>query len=112
MIVSNLTTLAYATALSDSWWAPPVFVCCSVIFLGMMDLSSQLSDPFGDDAVDFDVRSWADEAVAVASSLLENDAPAGVFARALQEEGQGSPWPRSPRSSPYSLLTPRPSRAN
>merc|ERR1712066_1041527 len=47
MIVMNLLLWAYSMALTESFFAPVVFVFCSVIFIGMMELASQLADPFG-----------------------------------------------------------------
>merc|ERR1712039_1100612 len=39
-------------------WAPISFCCLAIIFLGMLDLASLLSQPFGDDSVDFPLNYW------------------------------------------------------
>lgn len=58
MIIINLGLWAFAMGLTASWFAPVVYVFCSGTFIGMLQLASQLSDPFGNDAVDFDLHGW------------------------------------------------------
>lgn len=77
MICMNLCMWAYSMALTDSWFAPVVYVFCSLIFIGMMDLASQLSDPFGDDVVDFNVDSWVSDTFKLVVELTENQYPGG-----------------------------------
>ncbi|CAK0863511.1 unnamed protein product, partial [Prorocentrum cordatum] len=58
MVVVNLMLWAYAMGISASLWAPVTFLFAEIIFMGMLELASQLADPFGEDEVDFPVREW------------------------------------------------------
>jgi len=58
MVASNILLWAYSMGTTDSCFAPLAFVLCTVVFLGMMRLSSALADPFGDDDVDFPMDTW------------------------------------------------------
>merc|ERR1719277_393470 len=49
----------------------PVFFVAELIFMGMIQLASQLADPFGDDAVDFPVRVWMVDCFGSCERLLE-----------------------------------------
>jgi len=51
----------YKMALDESLLQMFVFVLALFVFLGMLTLSSQLANPFGDDDVDFPVEHWVDE---------------------------------------------------
>mmetsp|Transcript_37707 Transcript_37707/g.99725 ORF Transcript_37707/g.99725 Transcript_37707/m.99725 type:complete len:362 (+) Transcript_37707:54-1139(+) len=77
MIVMNLVLWAYVMALSECLFAPVVFFFSSLIFIGMMELSSELADPFGADAVDFPVDTWISEAIQAILELSEYDFPEG-----------------------------------
>jgi predicted membrane chloride channel (bestrophin family) len=75
MIVVNLLLWAYAMGITDSFFAPVVYFFCSLIFMGMMELANQLSDPFGDDDVDFPLNDWISEFIETCVSVLEYKYP-------------------------------------
>merc|ERR1712194_671806 len=54
-------------------FAPFVFFMAQLIFMGMMELASQLADPFGDDEVDFPIKKWLGHFFESAAVLLEYD---------------------------------------
>lgn len=58
MISINLFFWAYVMGVTYSIFAPFVFSFAMLIFMGMMELASQLSDPFGEDEVDFPIKHW------------------------------------------------------
>lgn len=58
MLVLNLVLWAYALGCQDSYFAPGIYMFVQMMFQGVRELSTALSDPFGDDEVDFDVDSW------------------------------------------------------
>lgn len=78
MICANLGLWAYSMGLTDSIFAPVVFFFASLIFIGMMELSSDLSDPFGDDEVDFPVDDWLAECVESIVEIIEGSYPGGA----------------------------------
>jgi len=49
----------------------PVFFVAELIFMGMIQLASQLADPFGEDAVDFPLRVWIVDCFGACERLLE-----------------------------------------
>merc|ERR1719379_692277 len=54
----NLLLWAYALGCMDSLFAPVIYMCVQMMFQGIRELSTALSDPFGDDDVDFPVNEW------------------------------------------------------
>lgn len=78
MIITNLALWAYSMGLTDSMFAPLVFFCASLILIGIMELSSELSDPFGADEVDFPVHTWLEECLELISELVEHEYPGGI----------------------------------
>lgn len=58
MLILNLMLWAYALACQDSWFAPFIYVFVQMMFQGIRELSTSLSDPWGSDDVDFDVNDW------------------------------------------------------
>merc|ERR1719396_68053 len=71
MIMANCFLLAWALGNMRSWFVPGAYMISSTIFIGMMDLASKLSDPFGEDEVDFDLDRWADLEIEVALAMLD-----------------------------------------
>jgi len=61
MVVMNLLMWSYGMGITDSIFSPCVYFLAAFIFMGMMELAAQLSDPFGDDEVDFPVSDWLAE---------------------------------------------------
>jgi len=90
MVIVNLGMWAYRMALTESWFAPFVYFFASLIFIGVMELSSEMSDPFGIDEVDFPLDRWMGEMVESVVALTESDCifnPGNVaFERAFDEE--------------------------
>merc|ERR1711879_952324 len=58
MLLLNLVLWAYALGCQNSYWAPVIYMFVQMMFQGVRELSTALSDPFGDDEVDFDVNTW------------------------------------------------------
>merc|ERR1719160_2427760 len=58
MLLLNLALWGYALACQDSLFAPAIFMFVQLMFQGIRELSSALSDPFGDDEVDFPINEW------------------------------------------------------
>lgn len=58
MIALNLILWAYALGCQTSYFAPLIFCFVQMMFQGMRELASALSDPFGSDEVDFPINVW------------------------------------------------------
>jgi len=86
MLLVNLVGWAYGMAITKSVFAPVVYWVCLLIFMGMMELASQLADPFGDDDVDFPVTDWLDEFVENTVVLMEFRSPPDYLQRTLENE--------------------------
>lgn len=87
MVCVNLVLWAYAMGTQSSLWAPVTYFFASTIFLGMMELASQMSDPFGDDDSDFPTLVWLMEVLDDMHVLTEYEFPA--FALEPGEERTG-----------------------
>jgi predicted membrane chloride channel (bestrophin family) len=87
MVIMNCLVWAYYMGVTESWFAPPCYFCAVLIFMGMMDLASQLSNPFGCDQVDFPVNDWMAEFLQNMSALLdyEQDGTSDELAQELKE---------------------------
>lgn len=86
MIVVNLILWGYGMALTHSIFGPLVYFFAATIFIGMMELSSQLSDPFGTDVCDFPIDEWLDDLVRQVHTVIEVDGggcPFGDWKKAL-----------------------------
>lgn len=75
MIVVNLAFWSYGFGMTHSPLMSFVYVCSALIFMGMMELASELADPFGNDDVDFPVGVWAANLVERLALLVEYDFP-------------------------------------
>lgn len=75
MVFVNLLLWAYAMGTSTSAFAPLCYFFSVLIFMGMMELASQLSDPFGEDLTDFPIGDWVEEMIGHVSVVLEYDCP-------------------------------------
>mmetsp|Transcript_108269 Transcript_108269/g.248287 ORF Transcript_108269/g.248287 Transcript_108269/m.248287 type:complete len:259 (-) Transcript_108269:26-802(-) len=73
MLLINLTLWSYALGMQDSLFAPVVYTFIQLVFLCMRELSAALSDPFGDDDVDFPINEWLAETAKVAILMLEDN---------------------------------------
>jgi predicted membrane chloride channel (bestrophin family) len=88
MISVNVSLWAYAMAMSESLLAPISFFFASLIFIGMLELAKDLSDPFGGDEVDFPLHIWVQKFMEN-QLILENCDYLGEFtniARIIREE--------------------------
>jgi len=72
MLVLNLVLWAYALGCQDSYFAPGIYMFVQMMFQGVRELSTALSDPFGDDEVDFDVNMWMKSLYIRVFAILED----------------------------------------
>merc|ERR1712050_488915 len=86
MLLVNLFFWAWGMALTQSIFAPLIYWVALLIFMGMLELASQLADPFGDDDVDFPVTEWLDEFVENIVVLMEFRSPPQHIMKALGSE--------------------------
>mmetsp|Transcript_103046 Transcript_103046/g.291325 ORF Transcript_103046/g.291325 Transcript_103046/m.291325 type:complete len:366 (-) Transcript_103046:107-1204(-) len=94
MIVINLLLWAYGMGVTDSVFAPFVFFFAALIFMGMMELAAQLSDPFGDDDVDFPVTEWLNEFVENTAMLMHCESPERHIEKSLASQAPLEQGPR------------------
>lgn len=73
LLVVNLSLWAYTMAASESFYGVAIFFVVELIFMGMMRVGSELSNPFGSDAVDFPMAAWLFDVFDRAETLLEYD---------------------------------------
>jgi len=66
---------AYSMSFDPSVFSPVVFSCASFIFIGMLELAKEFSDPFGSDEVDFPLHIWFEKFLETNLALLEYDFP-------------------------------------
>merc|ERR1712232_1221819 len=74
--------------ITNSYFAPVVYFFAAMLFMGMMELGSQLADPFGDDDVDYPVSEWLSECSETCTVLVEFHYPGwdDSFHQHLQKE--------------------------
>lgn len=109
MVLMNLMLWGYAMAISESAFGSVIYVMAAMIFLGMMDLGNQLSDPFGEDEVDFPLDEWLND-VMVTSDVILNGRYYGnetSWAEALEAQKSMTVNPPNPHS--FHLHSPPPS---
>merc|ERR1740121_103016 len=70
-VLVNLFFLGYAYAMSGLLIGPVIFLVIEIAFMGMMVLSTELADPFGDDEVDFPINAWLTSFCNASISVLE-----------------------------------------
>jgi len=58
MLMLNLFLWAYSLGCQDSWFAPVIYMFVQMMFQGLRELSTALSDPYGTDEVDFELNKW------------------------------------------------------
>jgi predicted membrane chloride channel (bestrophin family) len=75
MLVVNLLLWAYGMGVSHSVFAPVVYFFAALIFMGMMELATQLTNPFGEDDTDFPMRMWVVELMENSVVLCESNYP-------------------------------------
>lgn len=72
MLCVNCSLWAYLMGTTFSVAATFSFIICLVIFLGMVHLASGLSDPFGEDEVDFPMNEWLEQVWILIVRLSQN----------------------------------------
>eukprot|EP00927_Polykrikos_kofoidii_P014969 TRINITY_DN16627_c0_g3_i1.p1 TRINITY_DN16627_c0_g3~~TRINITY_DN16627_c0_g3_i1.p1 ORF type:complete len:417 (+),score=95.03 TRINITY_DN16627_c0_g3_i1:150-1253(+) len=72
MLALNLMLWAYSLGCQDSWFAPVIFMFVQMMFQGIRELSTALSDPFGEDEVDFPLNDWMMGLYARVYGILED----------------------------------------
>jgi len=109
MISINLILWAYGMGTTESYFAPVVFYFAALIFVGMMELASQLSNPFGDDEVDFPVDTWLTQFFSDQLALVQHQYPTASavskenWKKTLDAEGTFT-WDSKHFYDPTSLL--------
>lgn len=90
MLTLNLGMWAWAMGVSESLFAPLFFFFSALIFVGMLDLASLLSNPFGTDEVDFPVHAWVHQALEIVTAILnyEHSSAVSNWEAELEEETQ------------------------
>jgi len=73
MLILNLVLWAYSLACQDSYFAPFIYVFVQMMFQGIRELSTSLSDPWGSDDVDFQVNDWLLTLYFRVHSIMEDD---------------------------------------
>jgi len=74
--ISVLITLALwacAMAISASVWGLVVYMLVEFVLIGILELANTLTHPFGDDEVDFPLRTWLNDCIELQDSLLYHD---------------------------------------
>eukprot|EP00927_Polykrikos_kofoidii_P065178 TRINITY_DN60968_c0_g1_i1.p1 TRINITY_DN60968_c0_g1~~TRINITY_DN60968_c0_g1_i1.p1 ORF type:complete len:355 (-),score=49.42 TRINITY_DN60968_c0_g1_i1:2-1066(-) len=61
MLILNLLLWAYALALQESYFAPLICVFVQMMFQGIRELATSMSNPFGTDDVDFPLDDWVND---------------------------------------------------
>merc|ERR1719253_272447 len=72
MLILNLVLWAYSLGCQDSYWSPVIYMFVQLMFQGIRELSTALSDPFGDDEVDFPITQWMIAVYARMYGVLED----------------------------------------
>mmetsp|Transcript_79675 Transcript_79675/g.221715 ORF Transcript_79675/g.221715 Transcript_79675/m.221715 type:complete len:367 (+) Transcript_79675:165-1265(+) len=70
MLLLNLVLWGYSLALQDSFFAPLIFMFVQLMFQGIRELATSLSNPFGTDEVDFPLNDWTLEVYAKIHGIL------------------------------------------
>jgi len=78
MVCVSLILLVICLGFANSHLSCIVFLVADLVFLGLLELSSALADPFGDDDIDFPVSNWLRSSIERAEILLEYCSPLGV----------------------------------
>lgn len=70
MLFLNLLLWAYSLALQDSYFAPLLYMFVQMMFQGIRELATSLSNPYGTDEVDFPVVEWMVDTYSKVYSIL------------------------------------------
>merc|ERR1712232_620291 len=72
MLLLNLTLWGYALGCQDSHFAPVIYMFVQLMFQGIRELATSLSNPFGTDDVDFKIAEWMKKLYASMYSVLQS----------------------------------------
>jgi len=95
MVCVNLILLAICMGFANSHLSCAVFLVADLVFLGMLEVSSAMTDPFGDDEVDFPIGHWLRSTNERAELLMEYCSPI---------ESPNHPWPEILEHHCYPVL--------
>mmetsp|Transcript_29158 Transcript_29158/g.61994 ORF Transcript_29158/g.61994 Transcript_29158/m.61994 type:complete len:379 (+) Transcript_29158:84-1220(+) len=73
MVTFVLLIMSYAMSHKVSFFGSISFFLIELVLIGMLEVAIQLSDPFGEDDVDFSVHDWALEHASTAINIIEMD---------------------------------------
>merc|ERR1712083_934536 len=71
MLMVCVSLWSIAMAMTESLLGPCAFISAAFIMIGMLELATMLSDPFGDDEVDFPIQIWCDKFLENQLAFLE-----------------------------------------
>lgn len=87
MICINCALWAVCMSAFESVFGPFIFLLASLLYIGMLEVAKAMSNPFGDDDVDFPLEIWYDKFIeAHVQALLDYETPPDAFAAALKQE--------------------------
>jgi len=88
MVCLCLAVQAYGMATTGSIFAPFFFALTAVVFIGMMDLASRLSDPLGEDESDFPLSHWIKSFLNNIACLIDyaHDGSSDDFVQEIEDE--------------------------
>lgn len=125
MICINCALWAVCMSAFESIFAPFIFLLASFLYIGMLEVAKAMSNPFGDDEVDFPLDFWYDKFIeAHKQALSDYETPPDAFAAALKQElespqenmslgyligSKGSDVAGGEQDTGYELLSPAPS---
>lgn len=89
MMTLNLCLWAYGMGVWPSNLASVIFMLALVMFLGVRELAGALSDPYGEDSVDFPTRIWAAELMHHTTELIHCDWEMTLAAALHKAEAEG-----------------------
>merc|ERR1739845_187245 len=78
MLFLNLFLWAYSLGCQDSLFAPIIYMFVQMMFQGLRELSTALSDPYGTDEVDFDLNDWIMPVYTQMYAMLLDKSPSQV----------------------------------
>jgi len=90
MVCLCLAAQAYGMAITGSIFAPFFYSLTSVVFIGMMDLASRLSDPLGEDESDFPLSKWIQTFLKNVACLIDyqHNGSSDDFRQEIEDEEQ------------------------
>lgn len=92
MICINCALWAVSMSATQSVFGPFVFLVSCLLYVGMLEVAKAMSNPFGDDDVDFPLELWYDKFIeAHRTLLLDYDIPMSQFDAAMKKELETSP---------------------